>query len=61
MILLMVETGISRRLVDFAMVLLGRMSGAPAQGSIATDVFFAGVIGPPWRTRLRSAPSSSQA
>ncbi len=42
---IMVETGISRRLVDFAMVLLGRIPGALAQVSIATCVFFAGVTG----------------
>jgi C4-dicarboxylate transporter DctM subunit len=42
---IMVETGISRRLVDFAMVLLGRIPGALAQVAIATCVFFAGVTG----------------
>jgi tripartite ATP-independent transporter DctM subunit len=42
---IMVETGISRRLVDFALILLGRIPGALGQVCIATCVFFAGVTG----------------
>lgn len=42
---IMVETGISQRLVDFALILLGRIPGALAQVCIATCVFFAGVTG----------------
>lgn len=42
---IMVETGISRRLVDFALTLLGRIPGALGHVSIATCVFFAGVTG----------------
>ncbi len=40
---LMSKTGISRRLIDFTMVLFGRMPGALAQVNIGTSIFFAGI------------------
>lgn len=43
--LLMSRTGISGRLIDFTMVLLGRMPGALAQVNIGTSIFFAGITG----------------
>ena len=43
--LLMSRTGISGRLIDFTMVLFGRMPGALAQVNIGTSIFFAGITG----------------
>ncbi len=43
--LLMSRTGISARLMDFTMVLFGRMPGALAQVNIGTSIFFAGITG----------------
>ncbi len=42
---LMAKTGISKRLIDFTMVLFGRMPGALAMVNIATSIFFAGITG----------------
>ena len=43
--LLMSRTGISARLIDFTMVLFGRMPGELAQVNIGTSIFFAGITG----------------
>lgn len=42
---LMGRSGISRKLVDFCMVLFGRMPGALAEVNIGVSVFFAGITG----------------
>lgn len=42
---LMSKTGISKRLIDFTMVLFGRLPGALAQVNIGTSIFFAGITG----------------
>jgi tripartite ATP-independent transporter DctM subunit len=42
---LMSRTGISKRLIDFTMVLFGRMPGALAEVNIGASVFFAGITG----------------
>ena len=42
---LMSRTGISQRLIDFTMILFGRLPGALAQVNIGTSIFFAGITG----------------
>jgi len=42
---LMGRSGISKKLVDFCMVLFGRMPGALAEVNIGVSVFFAGITG----------------
>jgi C4-dicarboxylate transporter DctM subunit len=42
---LMSKTGISQKLIDFTMVLFGRMPGALAEVNIGTSIFFAGITG----------------
>ncbi|MBA7567895.1 TRAP transporter large permease [Candidatus Atribacteria bacterium 1244-E10-H5-B2] len=42
---IMTETGLSKRLIHFAQVLVGRIPGALAQVNILTSIFFAGITG----------------
>ena len=42
---LMSKTGISQKLIDFTMILFGRMPGALAEVNIGTSIFFAGITG----------------
>jgi tripartite ATP-independent transporter DctM subunit len=42
---LMEKTGISKRLIDFTLLLFGRMPGALAIVNIVTSIFFAGITG----------------
>lgn len=42
---LMSATGISKKLIDFCMVLFGKLPGALAEVNIAVSIFFAGITG----------------
>lgn len=42
---LMGKSGISKRLIDFSLVLFGRMPGALAEVNIGVSIFFAGITG----------------